>query len=93
MATTSSIRSYKTSRGFHGYEAEKYQNERGEFIRLVQESSAIGDADDAFDKPGSSFLWVCEHLHLSREEVVSLIQHMQRWVDTGTLRESPHATP
>ncbi len=53
--------------------------------RLLQESSTIGDYDDAFDRPGTSFLWVGEHHHLNREQVEEMIAHMQSWIDTGSL--------
>ena len=36
---------------------------------------------------GSSFLWVGEHHLLNRAEVYKLIEHMQRWLVTGSLRE------
>ena len=52
--------------------------------RLVQESSAIGDYEDAFDNPGSSFLWIGSH-ELNREEVAEFIQHLQHWLDTKCL--------
>jgi len=77
----------KDPRGFRRYEAETYSNKRGQFTRLIQESSAIGDNDDSFDKPGSSFLWVGRDHHLKREEVAELVTHLQRWLDTGSLRE------
>jgi hypothetical protein len=74
-----------TSRGFRLIEAEKYQNEPGEFTHLVQESSAVGDYEDSFDKPGSSFLWVGDDHHLSREEVSVLVGFMQEWLKSGRL--------
>jgi len=53
--------------------------------RLVQESSAVGDYEDSFDKPGSSYLWFGPDHHLDREEVEELIGHLQRWLRTGSL--------
>jgi len=58
-----------------------------EIFTLIQESSAIGDYEDAFDKPGSSFLWVGRYHHLNRMEVAELIERMQHWLDTGRLKE------
>lgn len=89
----------------------------------IQQSSAIGDTDDAFDRPGSSMLWLGvddvepmvmasqahkvgvpttqqtgwvpypipedvllhSRMHLSKEQVVNLINTLQHWVDTGKL--------
>ena len=89
----------------------------------IQQSSAIGDEEDAMERPGSSVLWlgvddaqpvimavdaqkvgiethknygwipypipkeVLLHtrMHLSRQQVISLINSLQHWVDTGEL--------
>lgn len=75
----------ETSRGFRCTVAEKYQNEPGEFTRLVQESSAIGEYDDAMENPGSSFLWIGQDHHLNREEVADLISRLQGWLDSKRL--------
>lgn len=56
--------------------------------RLVQESSLVGDYEDAMARPGSSALWIGEEHHLNREEVAELVGHLQRWVDTGSLEEA-----
>ena len=53
--------------------------------RLVQQSSVIRDYDDAFDRPGSSCLWIGEDHHLDREEVAQLVAHLQAWLTTGSL--------
>lgn len=62
--------------------------------RLVQESSSIGNYEDAMNRPGSSFLWIGEHFHLNRRQVAELISHLQRWLATGRLalreKETPH---
>lgn len=73
----------KTVRGFVIVTEEKYQNEPGEMTRLIQESSAIGDYDDAIEKPGSSYLWVGQDHHLNREQVSELIIMMTHWLETG----------
>jgi len=54
-------------------------------IRLIQESSAIGDYEDSFENAGSSYLWVGNDHHLNREEVKELIGFMQHWLDTKRL--------
>ena len=53
--------------------------------RVVQESSAIGDYEDSFDCPGSSFLWVGNDFHLNREEVSELVRYLETWLSTGRL--------
>jgi hypothetical protein len=77
-----------TNRGFglltHPTRANEPQEER-----LIQESSAIGDYENSFDVPGSSYLWIGADHHLDREEVAGLIRHMQRWLDTGRLVYAP----
>lgn len=55
--------------------------------RLASESSAVGDHPDAVERPGSSFLWVGQDHHLSREEVAKLVAAMQHWLETGRLPE------
>ena len=79
------MRVEKTQRGFKVIVEEKYQNERGVFTRLIQESSAVGEHEDSFDTPGSSFLWVGQDHHLNREKVKELIVHLQYWVDNKRL--------
>jgi hypothetical protein len=80
------MKSIKTNRGFIIVEHPRYLNGK-ENARLIQESSAIGDYDDSFKEPGSSYLWVGEHHHLNREEVGELIKRMQRWLQVGRLAE------
>lgn len=75
-----------THRGFIVVMHEKYPN-NGEQTRLIQESSVIGDYDDSFDRPGSSYLWVGQDHHLNRGEVAELISQMRHWLDTGRLKE------
>ncbi len=53
--------------------------------KLVMQSSAIGDYDDAFDKPGSSYLWFGQNHHLNREEVAEVVKYLKRWLKTGSL--------
>lgn len=77
-----------TERGFPCVKHEVYPPGADKDDRVIQASSAIGDYEDSFDKPGSSFLWVSNTHHLNREEVAELITHMQRWLDTGYL-ETP----
>ncbi len=79
------MRVEETPRGFRVLVEEKYQNEPGEFTKLIQESSAIGNYEDSYELPGSSFLWVGEDHHLNREQVKELIEHMQYWLDNKRL--------
>ena len=78
------VNTFKTNRNFRGVEHETYsENPRQE--RLIQESSAIGDYDNSFDIPGSSYLWVGDHHHLDRDEVQELVEIMQVWLETGMI--------
>ncbi len=81
------MKTEKTNRGFFVVTHEKYKNEPGEMTRLIQESSAIGDYENSFSCPGSSYLWVGQDHHLNREEVAELITRMQRWLETGSLSD------
>lgn len=75
----------------------------------IQESSAIGDYSDSFDRPGSSYIWLglddadpkisaatgwidypipndvllSTRMHLNREQVKSLIERLNQWLDSG----------
>lgn len=53
--------------------------------RLISESSAVGPEPGAIDKPGSSFLWIGQDHHLSREEVLKLVVLLKGWAETGKL--------
>ena len=79
------MRAVRTERGFGLVVEERHANEGGEFTRLVQESSAIGDYPDSWDKPGSSFLWIGEDHQLNREQVEELAGYLRNWLDTGRL--------
>lgn len=76
-----------TERGFQLIECPKYLPEDGKFVsaRVVQQSSAIGNAPDAFDRPGSSYLWFGEDHHLDRAQVKELVAHLNLWLETGRL--------
>jgi hypothetical protein len=53
----------------------------------LQQSSAVGDYDFSFDKPGSSFVWlgVDEYrMHLDRKMVSELLNYLQTWLNTHT---------
>lgn len=79
------MKAYAISRGFIVITHQKYQNEPNEMTRLIQESSAIGNYDNAVDNPGSSFLWVGQDHHLNREEITDLIERMQYWLNNKRL--------
>ena len=80
------MRYIKSDRGFAHILHEEYLPPHKE-SSLVSESSAIGDYDDAFERPGTSFLWVGDCHHLNREEVFSLVLQLQTWLLTGRLDE------
>lgn len=75
-----------SERGFHVVNHPVYLPPDEE-ARLVQESSAIGEYDDSFEKPGSSFLWIGDKHHLNREEVAELVVYLTRWTAFGSLEE------
>jgi len=78
------MKSKESPRGFRYIEHPTYGNHPCDEI-ILQESSAIGDYEDALEHPGSSFLWVSKNFHLNREEVAQLIFAMQEWLYTGNL--------
>ena len=80
----------RTCRGFEGIWRLPYGEASEKEERLVQQSSAIGDYDDSFAKPGSSFLWIDTHHHLDREEVAEFRDALTRWLETSYLSESTH---
>jgi hypothetical protein len=81
-----------TQRGFVWLEHPPYtsyaNDKRPVLQRLAAESSAIGNYDDALQKPGSSFLWIGEYHHLDREEVAEFVKHLQTWLATGRLNSN-----
>ena len=81
----------ETRRGFRLIMHRTHANEPVE-TRLIQESSAMGDYEHSVAEPGSSFLWIGDRHHLNREEVVTLIQHMETWLDTHRLPLGPNLT-
>jgi hypothetical protein len=83
------MKAVKSDRGFEVLEHDGYpvEGKKGP-QRLAQQSSAIGDYDDSFDRPGSSFLWIGENHHLNREEVKEFISQLQSWVDSGGFRKT-----
>ncbi len=72
-----------TQRGFGIVMYESWPSKEPK--RLVQESSLVGEADDALSRPGSSYLWFGDDHHLNREEVLELIAILTSWVETGRL--------
>ena len=76
-----------SERGFRFLMHDHYPP-NGEESRVCAESSIIGNYDDAFDKPGSSALWIGDEIHLYREEVVQLRDALTCWLETGRLPEN-----
>ena len=74
------MKTTETGRGFRVLEHTKYPPDVDEpQVCLIQESSVVGDYEDAMDKPGSSALWVGNDIHLNREEVDELVYYLQGW--------------
>lgn len=71
-----------SSRGFQYVMHERY-TEPHVPMRLIAQSSVIGDYNDSFDRPGSSYVWIGDNHHLNREEAAELVKHLQSWLDTG----------
>ncbi len=80
------MRSDVTGRGFRIVTHPRYLEPHDE-VRVVQESSAIGDYEDSMDLPGSSSLWVGPELHLNREEVSRLAEILAYWMEHKRLPE------
>lgn len=78
------MKAEKTERGFKYISHPSYPE--NEDKRILQESSAIGDYEDSFEKPGSSFLWIGDNFHLNREEVAELIGNLQFWLDNKRIK-------
>ena len=81
------MKTIETARHFRQIVEEKYQNEHGEYTRLLQESSAIDfDCEDSLDNPGSSYLWIGQDHHLNRDQVKQLIEHLKYWLENKRLK-------
>lgn len=83
--TITHLKAEKTARGFPWIEHPAYVPPHDP-KRLVSASSAVGDYEDAYDRPGSSFLWIGEHHHLNREQVAELVEHLTAWLETGEFK-------
>jgi hypothetical protein len=78
----------KSERGFENLMHSSYPAKAtggGAPARLAGQSSAIGDYEDSWERPGSSFLWIGQQHHLNREEVDRFARHLLEWVATGKL--------
>jgi hypothetical protein len=78
-----------TNRGF-GIIKFKDHNQRE---CSLQQSSAIGDREDSYDRPGSSFVWLGVdkapeelgyRMHLDHKQVEELINRLSNWLETGS---------
>ncbi|MCI0557873.1 MAG: hypothetical protein MN733_05210 [Nitrososphaera sp.] len=81
----------------------QYTNRNFEYVTSdtgfeLQQSSAIGDYDDAFDRPGSSYLWYGpkgDREQFAREDIKAMLErgeiesslapHARVWLTTGSL--------
>lgn len=73
-----------------GFEVADAMDSNGKEWSL-QQSSAIGDYDDSFDRPGSSYVWLGsgeERMHLNREQVGELVSCLVNWLRSGSFKES-----
>lgn len=78
----------KHKRTERGFELVEFTDVNGRDCSL-QQSSAIGNHDDAVKKPGSSFVWLGingeKRMHLNQEQVKGLVERLQQWLATGGL--------
>lgn len=68
-----------------GFEYLWFDDHNGELCALQASSLAI------FETPGTSAVWLgtdCNLMHLNRDQVRSLIEHLQTWLDQGTFEFS-----
>lgn len=76
----------KSNRGFDFLKHNRYVEPHDD-IRLASQSSAIGECEDSWDRPGSSYLWIGDNHHLNREQVAEFVGYLNRWLKTGRLAE------
>lgn len=74
-----------SSRGYQHVLHPEYLDET-KVTRLISQSSAIGDYEDAMDRPGSSFLWIGANHHLNREQVAELKNLLALWLESGNFK-------
>lgn len=75
----------KSNRGFEQLKHAVYVERPESDDRLAAASSVIGDYPDAFERPGTSALWIGQEHHLNREEVAEFVKHLNNWLETGRL--------
>jgi hypothetical protein len=61
--------------------------------RLGQQSSAMGDAAEAWERPGSRYLWMGKDQQRTRDDVQERITALQRWCATGSLHAPEEVRP
>lgn len=95
---------FTTSHGVtgRGFQVIEFTNGRHGITQLnVQESSAIGDYEDAMENPGSSYLWVRAldnvgakaAFELCREQATQLRDALDRWLRLERLHDTPMDRP
>lgn len=67
-----------------GFELIKFEDSNGTACSLQQSSAT------EFERgPGEDYLWLGkgeERMHLDREQARDLVVHLERWINTGSLR-------
>lgn len=75
----------KTDRGFP---VVIFEDSHGKPCSL-QQSSVIGNYEDAYMKPGTSAVWLGvdeeKRMHMNREQVAGLIERLSMWLETGSI--------
>lgn len=86
-----------TSRGFEFVDFE----DENDVACSLQQSSAVGNYEDAMERPGSSAIWLgCKknrpphmgdeaspRMHLNREQVCELVERLENWLRTGSFKD------
>ncbi len=71
----------KTDRGFERIDFGDWNDKP---CSLQQSSAILDHYPDAFDRPGSSAVWLGRddgRAHLSREQVAELVRHLTAWLE------------
>ena len=76
----------KSDRGFKSITHPLYIDDKDGDNRIVSESSAVNfNYEDSLDNPGSSYLWIGDHHHLNREEIIILRDSLTHWLEQKRL--------
>jgi hypothetical protein len=72
-----------------GFEVINF-NDRCGIECSLQQSTTIGDADNAMQRPGSSFVWLGiggDRMHLDADTVREIWRHLGNWLLHGSFED------